>query len=172
MPKTYNSTLAKNIIMEYTKLINESKKFSYKMLNKKIIEGTGGKVNVYNLMAYQIGWCRLLLRWYKSGVQSKTIVMPGDGFDTWDYVGLARHFYKKYNYSSLDKYINKLKKLVNRIVHFVEDEYQLKNLNRVGVWDWCTLSSGKKWPLSKWVQINTVAPFKKASAKLRQILKS
>ena len=33
-------------------------------------------------------------------------------------------------------------------------EQQTRNLDQKSIWPWCTLTSGKKWPLSKWIRIN------------------
>ena len=83
--------------------------------NKKIIDGTGGIISVNNLLSYQIGWDNLLINWYESGIKGKIIVMPGEGFDKWDYTGLALHFYKKYSYSNnIDSEINL--KLLNSLI--------------------------------------------------------
>lgn len=127
------------------------------------MDGTGGKVSVADLIAYQIGWGKLLISWCQAGVQGKNPEMPGNGFSTWDYAGLANHFYATYQFDSFAQQALEFYNVVTQIVALVEQEYISGNLDKLGVWSWCTLPSGKQWPLSKWVQVNTVAPYKRAA---------
>ncbi|MCB1067666.1 MAG: ClbS/DfsB family four-helix bundle protein [Simkania sp.] len=120
------------------------------------------KISVVDLIAYQIGWSKLLLEWYQSGIEKKSIQMPGEGFTKWDYQGIAKHFFKTYCFENLSAQRKFLNELVQKIIVFVEYESQTENIEKVGIWDWCTLPSGKKWPLSKWVSINTKSPYHRA----------
>lgn len=119
-------------------------------------------------IAYQIGWGRLLLCWYHAGVQGKTPQMPGDGFNTWNYKAIADHFHQTCLYDQGRQQKEIFCKMISDIVSFVEQEHLQGNLDRCGVWSWCTLPSGKEWPLSKWVRVNTVSPWKKTNALLRK----
>ncbi|MBA2726728.1 MAG: ClbS/DfsB family four-helix bundle protein [Parachlamydiaceae bacterium] len=128
----------------------------------KVIDGTAGKVSISDLIAYQIGWGKCLIRWYEAGIEGKIPEMPGEGFSTWDYNAVAKHFYQRYTYDTSEQQISVFHEVVSRILEITQAEYQKGNLDRLGVWPWCTLSSGKQWPLSKWIQVNTVAPYKRA----------
>lgn len=136
------------------------------------IDGTGGKVSVVDLIAYQIGWAQLLLGWYKAGLKGLMPQMPGDGFTTWDYTGLARSFYARYGKRSPEELLQLLRQSVIEIIECVEREDAAGRLQATGIWDWCTLPSGKQWPLAKWVQVNTVAPYKRATMLIKQYLKA
>jgi hypothetical protein len=94
--------------------------------------------------------------------------MPGAGFTTWDYAGLAEHFYKTYQYSDRITALEVFENIVAEIIALVEAEYTTGDLEKNGVWEWCTLKSGKQWPLSKWIQVNTVAPYKRARVMIRK----
>jgi hypothetical protein len=170
MKKELRALLSKNIQKEYNKLISIIADINRKDRLTQCIEGTGGLVSIADLIAYQIGWGTLLLTWYKAELKRKMPEMPGQGFDTWDYVGLAHHFYKKYHYDGYRKQEQKFHKIVQEIIDMVEHEYERNHLDAIGIWDWCTLKSGKKWPLSKWVQVNTVAPYKKAASLIKKVI--
>ena len=170
MNKECKAPLSKNILKEYNKLISIVSEVDCNDRLKPCIEGTGGLVSVADLIAYQIGWGTLLLSWYEAGLKGKMPDMPGEGFATWDYVGLAHHFYKKYHYDGYRKQEQAFHNIVMRILDMVEHEHQTRNLEAEGVWDWCTLKSGKRWPLSKWVQVNTAAPYKKAASLIKKII--
>jgi hypothetical protein len=94
--------------------------------------------------------------------------MPGEGFSTWDYVGLAHHFYKIYRFDSFDEQMKEFTRLVTHILEIVEKEHRSGNLDKINVWEWCTLPSGKQWPLSKWITVNTASPYKRAAQALRK----
>jgi hypothetical protein len=152
---TFQAPLSKSIQKEYNKLTQTISQIPQHNYASKEIQGTGGKVSVADIVAYQIGWGTLLFDWYQAGINSKNPQMPGDGFDSWDYSGLAQHFYKKYH--ALPKEQQKMfHLLVVNILSITELEFKNNNLDTLGVWDWCTLKSGKQWPLSKWIQVNTV----------------
>lgn len=128
----------------------------------KQIEGTGGQVSIIDLIAYQIGWGKCLIEWYEFGIKGESPLMPREGFSTWDYTAIARHFYQKYQYHYHDEQSQVFHQVVLQLLDIVEKEHHTGNLDRIGVWSWCTLQSGKQWPLSKWIKINTSSPYKRA----------
>ena len=168
--KKLNAPLSREIQDRYNNLIEIVLKTDLKSRSLKSIDGTGGKVSIADIIAYQIGWGSLLIGWYEAGTQGKMPEMPGEGFATWDYVGLAQHFYSKYHHDGADKQLHKLHAIVERILAITEQEHETGNLNKTGVWPWCTLASGKQWPLSKWITINTVSPYKRAASLIRKFL--
>ncbi|MBX7067529.1 MAG: ClbS/DfsB family four-helix bundle protein [Parachlamydiales bacterium] len=135
---------------------------------EKILEWNGGLISAADLMAYQIGWGRCLIRWYEAGIKGEEPEMPGEGFVKWDYPAIALHFYQRYRFDSGELQLSEFKQVVNRILEIIHVEEKLGNLDTIGIWDWCTLPSGKIWPLSKWIQVNTVAPYKRAAAILKR----
>ena len=94
--------------------------------------------------------------------------MPGEGFTTWDYKGLAQHFYRAYAYNNQIEQLHAFNDLIQQILTLVETEYETGNLDKIGIWPWCTLASGKQWPLSKWIVVNTSSPYKRAAGVLKK----
>lgn len=166
------SPLGKIILLRYNNLSYLISQVPNNLRNKKKINGTGGLVSINNIISYQIGWGSLLIKWYTSGINKKNPLMPGDGFDKWDYTGLANHFYKKYSYDTNIEYDKKFKSIVKKILKIVRDEFINDNLDKLGIWQWCTLPSGKRWPLSKWIQVNTASPYKKALSMIQKFIKT
>jgi len=164
------SPLALLLQEQYTQLKDVVVDVPEEKLNSKIIPFSHSEVSVRDLVAYQIGWATLLINWYKTGVQGKMPHMPSEKFSTWDYSGLADHFYKTYHYSSIDKQLEHFHKVVAEIIECVEHEFETENLDKVGVWPWCTLQSGKQWSLHKWVTVNTTAPYKRATTLIKKII--
>lgn len=155
--------LAQDIQREYNRLVEVATGVPQHVLTLKEIDGTRGKVSVADLIAYQIGWGKCLVRWYETGLQGESPQMPGEGFTSWDYIGIAQHFYNSYQYDSGVEQLKTFHQTVMCILGIVEIEAQTGNLDQLGVWQWCTLASGKQWPLSKWIRVNTASPYKRAA---------
>lgn len=151
--------LSKEIEKEYKRLVKVVTDLPIKVRTLKKIDGTGGKVSVEEIIAYQIGWGRCLIRWYEEGIQGRMPEMPGEGFSNWDYVGIAKSFYQQY---AVKEQMKMFDQVVFRILDIVAFEDRLGRLDQIGVWSWCTLPSGKQWPLSKWIRVNTASPYKRA----------
>jgi hypothetical protein len=160
--------LSRAIQKEYNALLEAFLALPSPMRSKKCIEGTGGIISAFDLISYQRGWASLLLSWYHAGIKGTMPTMPGAGFTQWDYVGLAQYFYNCYAHDSLETQLKEWHNLVITIIEIVEHEYKKDNLERTGIWEWCRLKSEKEWPLAKWIQVNTVAPYKKARALLKK----
>lgn len=167
-----DADLSHEVQSNYNKLIELISHIPKSSINKKNIEGTGGLISVADIISYQIGWGKMLIDWYTKGIQNKTPEMPGEGFTKWNYTEIAKHFYKKYHFDGGPKQQKHFKKTVLDILHIIETEHKNGHLNQIGTWSWCTLSSGKKWPLSKWITVNTVSPYKRAAKQLRNLLKT
>lgn len=163
-----SSPLSQDIQKAYDQLIKVVSNVSASKRLNKTIEGTGGKVSVVDLIAYQIGWGKCLIRWYEVGNKGDFPEMPGDGFSKWDYIAIAKHFYKQYLYDASTQQMEVFEKVVFQILEITQKEQQTGNLDQEGVWPWCTLSSGKKWPLSKWIRVNTVSPYRRAIQLLKK----
>lgn len=164
-----HSTLIQDIQNEKNRLTKIITSIPASNRTLKILDGTGGKVSVTDLLAYQIGWGKNLIRWYESGIKGKKQEMPGDGFSKWDYVAIAKFFYQKYLYDSSNQQIEIFHQVVSRILEIIEIEQQTDQLDQIGIWSWCTLSSGKQWPLSKWIRVNTVSPYKRAAQLIKKM---
>lgn len=156
------TSLKVDIQREYNRLIKLIDSIPASCRTLKKLEGTGGNVSVADLIAYQMGWGKNLIRWYESGLKEQMPEMPGDGFSTWDYTAIAQHFYQKYQFDRPDQQMEVFHQVVTRILEIVEAEHQAGRLDCLGAWPWCTLSSGKQWPLSKWIRVNTASPYKRA----------
>ncbi len=157
-----HSQLIQDIQREKDRLVKMVASTPVSKRSLKVIDGTGGKVSIADLIAYQIGWAKCLIRWYESGIRGETPEMPGDGFSNWDYVGIAKHFYQKYQYDASHQQMKVFDQVVSQLLEIVKIEQQANQLDQIGIWAWCTLASGKQWPLSKWIRINTASPYKRA----------
>jgi hypothetical protein len=171
-PLSHKNSLKSSLQAEYGTLLKTIAQVPFKLHKIKAIDGTESKVSISDLIAYQIGWGTLLISWYAAGIEGKMPEMPGDGFKDWDYVGLAQRFYAKYQYADAKEQLDALYKITQTILKIIDTEDQKGNLDKLGVWQWCTTETGQQWPLSKWIEMNTVAPYKRATALIRKFAKT
>ena len=161
------SPLVKELVSAFHSLLNALEHSTLKESTSTPIATENGFLSLTGLLAYQIGWGKLLIRWYRNGVEGKNVVMPGEGFTTWDYKGLRKHFEAIYSFN-YDVQVGLLQNIVAEVIEIAEFEHLSGNLDHLGVWQWCTLKSGKQWPLCKWIRVNTIAPHKNAAALIRK----
>ena len=85
----------------------------------------------------------------------------------WNKLGeLYNEFYKEYENYSLEELINLFKKDLDSLISWIEslsDSELFTSESR----QWAS-STPSKWPVWKWIHINTVAPFKTFRTKIRK----
>ncbi len=170
--KILKAPLSLSIEKEYNHLISVLQKVPSDVLEHKVLEGTAGPMSIRDSIAYLIGWGTLLIGWYEAGIRGELPQMPGAGFTKWDYRGVAHYFYVHYRYESFQEQHIQLNSIVENILALVEKEYAVGHLDSLGVWAWCVLPSGKQWPLSKWITVNTGAPYKRTAQSIQRFLKT
>ncbi len=163
LPKNKEEAIT-NLRLAYQKLDAE---FENLDSNKTRIKDIEGNISACDILAYQIGWGKLLLSWEKDELNGKKVIMPAKGFK-WNELGrLANSFYLHYEDKDL-KYLRKeFKKTVDKIENLIillpgEEVFIPKHR------EW----TGEKWPMMKWIQINSIAPYKSARTKIRRWKKS
>ncbi|MNG53815.1 hypothetical protein D3C78_54200 [compost metagenome] len=129
----------------------------------KIIKGVD-KSPSQNI-SYQLGWVNLLLEWEKNEKVGRQVITPKEGFK-WNNLGaLYQEFYQTYHPYSLKEKKALLAEKVNELVDWVksltDDELFLLNQRK-----WATTPA--KWPVYKWIHINTVAPFTNFRVQIRK----
>ncbi|MDH2999905.1 cytoplasmic protein [Chelonobacter oris] len=116
-------------------------------------------------LSYQLGWVNLLLQWEQDEQAGNVVHTPMQGYQ-WNNLGdLYQYFYAAYGQYTLFEQQQMLKKSVAEIGIWVvglnnEELFQPEQRQ------WA--SNRAKWPLWKWVHINTVAPFTNFRGKIRK----
>ena len=122
-----------------------------------------GGLCLCELMAYQIGWGRLVLQWEAREQAGQPVEMPAPGFK-WNQLGaLAQSFYQRSQDDSAAQLLAQFDALASDLRIFMASSSE-QLLFGVGQRHW----AGAKWPLVKWLQVNTIAPYDSARAKLRK----
>lgn len=132
--------------------------------DKDILKSGVDKTPSQNI-SYQIGWTHLLLQWEsdeKKGIDVKT---PTPDYKWNNLKGLYESFYSQYGSFTLLQQRRLLKKQVNEIIEWIESlDHETLFLPEQRKW----ATTPAKWPVWKWIHINTAAPFKNFRTPLRK----
>lgn len=120
-------------------------------------------ISCCDLLAYQIEWGRLLLSWENNERNGEDSAMPAVGFK-WNQLGLlAKHFYQQHQQHSLTELIAQYSQLQIDLVLWI-NSLEDTTLFDIKQRQW----TGDKWPMVKWIQVNTIAPYQSATTKVRR----
>ncbi len=126
-------------------------------------EGLEGGISCCDLIAYQIGWGTLLMGWETEEAEGRMPVMPSPKFK-WNQLGpLARSFYHQQSGKSLDQLRHDFADLVQALGCWI-DSLSEQELFVPHQRQW----TGEKWAMVKWIQVNTIAPYRSARANIRR----
>ena len=149
-----------NLNTAYAKLIEEAAAVPLELERSAELEGG---ISTCDLIAYQIGWGRLLLSWDDLERCGESPQMPAAGYK-WNQLGaLASSFYREHSDQELKQLLLQFDEVMQRMRRFIETSSE-ETLFGVGKRQW----AGPKWPLAKWIQVNAIAPYASARAKLRK----
>lgn len=118
------------------------------------------------MIAYQLGWMKLILDWEKKEKQGYTVVTPTSDYKWNKLGGLYESFYKQYSDYSLKELSIMFIDAEEEIIELINGYTDVELFERGGR-EWAS-STPANWPIWKWIHINTVAPFKSFRTKIRK----
>ena len=126
----------------------------------------GVDCNPLEMIAYQLGWMELLLRWDRDELEGKTVVTPAPGYKWNQLGGLYQSFSENYQGKSLSELKELFRTSVDEIIKWLTC-FNEEEIFYPGGRKWAA-STPSNWPVWKWVHINTVSPFKSFRSKIRK----
>jgi hypothetical protein len=118
------------------------------------------------MIAYQLGWMRLLLGWEREESEGHKVVTPHPEY-RWNALGgLYQHFYDEYADCGIAELTAQFRETVDEMISMT-DSYSDTELFTAGSRAWAA-STPANWPVWKWIHINTVAPFTSFRTKIRK----
>ncbi|WP_339315300.1 ClbS/DfsB family four-helix bundle protein [Paenibacillus sp. FSL R10-2734] len=117
------------------------------------------------ILAYQLGWLSLVMKWDRDEKAGGTVITPSTDYKWNQLGGLYQSFYHTYAAYSLDELRSLFKETVQEWQHWI-DSLSDEELFTQGVRKWT--GNNPRWPMVKWIHINSVAPFKTFRAKIRK----
>ncbi|MHA4262678.1 ClbS/DfsB family four-helix bundle protein (plasmid) [Bacillus cereus] len=152
----------KSIDKAYKKFIEEFKVIPENLRSKHISEVDKTPSEI---LSYQLGWINLLLSWEKDEQCGLDVQTPTPDYKWNNLGGLYQSFYERYGRLTLKQQEEELTKLVQMLVDWISDLSEVE-LFQPEQRKWATTKA--KWPIWKWVHINTVAPFTNFRTKIRK----
>lgn len=146
-----------DLFIEEFKDINEEDK-------DKLIDGIDR--TPAQMIAYQLGWMKLILDWEKQEKEGSIVITPTPDYKWNKLGGLYESFYKQYEDYSLEELSNMFIDTKESVIELI-NSYTDKELFEQGGRKWAS-STPSNWPIWKWIHINTVAPFKSFRTKMRK----
>ncbi|WP_066913857.1 ClbS/DfsB family four-helix bundle protein [Streptococcus sp. DD12] len=118
------------------------------------------------MIAYQLGWMKLIQQWEWDEQAGLTVVTPHPDYK-WNQLGLLyQSFYETYQDWTLLALMAEFEQQVDHMIaltlSFSEEDFQQSGSRK-----WAG-STPANWPVWKWLHINTVAPFKSFRTKIRK----
>ncbi|MFL2081170.1 ClbS/DfsB family four-helix bundle protein [Latilactobacillus sakei] len=162
--REYNNKaeLISEIQIRYQKYIAEFENVPEELKNKRIEEVD--KTPAENL-SYQLGWVSLLLYWEEKEAAGLEVHTPAEGYKWNNLGGLYQSFYETYGQLTITEQIQLLNDKISELCTWIETLRE-EELFEPEQRKWATTKA--KWPVYKWIHINTVAPFTNFRTKIRK----
>ncbi|MGM7914135.1 ClbS/DfsB family four-helix bundle protein [Yersinia enterocolitica] len=160
VPQT-KSELILAIDQNYNKLSGYLELIPPKLASDKSMEGHAKDtvMSVCNLVAYLLGWNKLVIKWISFDEEGKPIDFPETGYK-WNQLGLlAQKFYRDYNDLDLRSLRNQLQGAKNEIV---------ESINKRSDDDLYGSAWYGKWTMGRMISFNTSSPYSNACSRLRK----
>lgn len=117
------------------------------------------------IIAYQLGWMNLVMKWDRDEKKGETVITPTSDYK-WNQLGaLYQSFYHTYTSYTLSELRSLFKKTEQEWQNWI-DSLSDDELFTQGVRQWT--GTNPRWPMVKWIHINSVAPFKSFRSKIRK----
>jgi len=120
-------------------------------------------MSICDLLAYLIGWQKLLFKWEESFNQNKIPDLPETNFKWTELGKLAQKFYKDFEHLNFEELQLALDAITAKT---------LKHLNNCSNEELYTVLWYKKYTKGRMIQINTASPFRNAKIRIRKWLKT
>lgn len=133
---------------------------------EKDIYKTGIDRTPAQMIAYQLGWLNLIQSWERDNKNNISVVTPSPNYKWNNLGGLYQEFYQTYSNYTLEQLINQFNEEVDSMIELIKS-LDDKTLFESDKRQWAS-STPSKWPVWKWIHINTVAPFKTFRTKIRK----
>ena len=131
---------------------------------RNIRAADGGKTPSEHL-SYQLGWVHSLLDWERREQAGEEVHTPAEGFKWNNLGGLYQRFYQAYGVYTLAEQQAMLRGKTAELCAWIEGLSE-DELFLAGQRKWAETAA--RWPLWKWIHINTVAPFTNFRTKIRK----
>ncbi|HDS6908796.1 TPA: ClbS/DfsB family four-helix bundle protein [Klebsiella oxytoca] len=164
VPQT-KAELLTAIEKEFGKLIGYINVIPSGLATVKSMEGhaKGTEMSVHDLVAYLLGWNKLVVKWLTNDENGLIIDFPETGYK-WNQLGLlAQKFYCDYSELTYQSLISALQTEKDKIVTFINKRTDEELYGK----PWYG-----KWSMGRMISFNTSSPYANANGRLRKWAKN
>jgi len=120
--------------------------------------------SVKQLLAVRVWWSNSVVEWIESGRNGETPNLPAKGYKWNETPRLNNDIARSSTNQSFEEVRQRLNSAYNRVLKMIE-HLSDKELLEQGEFDWAG-----KWPLSRWLSINTARQYTTAQKYIRLVL--
>ena len=160
VPQT-KAELLSAIDKNFAKLISYLNNIPPEITSELSMEGhaKGTAMSVHNLVAYLLGWNKLVVKWITNDAKGLPVDFPETGYK-WNQLGLlAQKFYSDYSALSYGELVEELQRAKSEIVQLIDARTDEVLYGRL----WYT-----KWTMGRMISFNTASPYANANGRLRK----
>lgn len=157
IPKTRDELL--NLIeMEFKKLDIELRNVDTQLANEICVDDW----TIKDLLAVRLWWTKNVLNWVEKGKRGVALVLPTIGFSWKETPRLNREIISNASDRSFISIVTALRRQHSRLLIVIESLSDIELLE-VGIFRWAG-----KYPVSRWLSINTARQYHTAQALIRR----
>ncbi len=160
IPRTRNE-LVDQVEAAFQKLGAELRELDVELADKNCVDDW----SIKDLLAVRLWWTRNVLNWVEKGKQGKVPVTPARGYRWNETPRLNADIVDKSRSRSFRSIVSDLRKQYSRLLLTIEglnDEQLLE----IGIYEWAG-----RYPISRWLSINTVRQYQTARTYIRRVKK-
>lgn len=163
VPQT-KAELLSAVDKNFAKLMSYLNRIPPQITSEVSMEGhaKGTVMSVHNLVAYLLGWNKLVVKWITNDAKGLSVDFPETGYK-WNQLGLlAQKFYSDYSALSYGELVEELQRAKSEIVQLIDARTDEVLYGR----PWYT-----KWTMGRMISFNTASPYANAHGRLRKWVK-
>ena len=154
--------LVKLIVESYTKLQNELESISSDAAGLPCVDDW----TIKDLLAVRLWWTERVVAWIEMGLRGESPILPAEGYSWKETPRLNGEIVEKGKEQTYHEVCERLNKGVEKVLKTIESLND-RELLHVGVFDWAG-----KWPIARWISINTARQYKTARTYIRRSMKN
>lgn len=160
VPQT-KAELLSAVDKNFAKLMSYLNRIPPEITSEVSMEGhaKGTAMSVHNLVAYLLGWNKLVVKWITNDAKGLPVDFPETGYK-WNQLGLlAQKFYSDYSALRYGELVEELQRAKSEIVQLIDARTDEVLYGR----PWYT-----KWTMGRMISFNTSSPYANANGRLRK----
>ena len=145
----------------FAKLAQQVRLLDFDNANRVCVD----ELTIKDILAIRLWWCKAVCDWIEAGRKGIEIALPAEGY-TWQQTpALNADIAENSQEIPYNQIIDDLYKVKSEIMRMI-DQLDDRELTELNMFSWTD-----KWPVMRWISVNTSTQFETAAAYIRKALK-